>query len=149
MRVILVKSKPLIYVLVVAVFGLSLPQGPAEATLVPTEASVARAPDSETDRARVRALLDREDVQAQLEAYGISVDEARARVDSLTDDEVTRIAGKLDRLPAGGDPITGIAVLLTLVVVGVIKGIVWVFKQLTGAREQKAEAPKVEEQRAE
>lgn len=104
MRAMLVNSRPLIYFMVVAVFTLSLPRRPAEATLVATESAIAGAPDAETNHARVRAFLDRQDVQVQLEAYGINVDEARARVESLTDDEVALIAGKLDELSAGGNP---------------------------------------------
>ena len=46
--------------------------------------------------------LNREDVQDQLEQYGISRVEAAARINSLTDEEVTEIAGKLGQLPNGG-----------------------------------------------
>lgn len=111
MRAILVNLKPLIYFLVLAVFSLSLPRGPAEATLVATQAAITPSTHAETDRARVRAFLDRQDAQVQLEAYGISVDQARARVDSLTDDEIALIAGQLDELPAGGAGGGGLEVL--------------------------------------
>jgi hypothetical protein len=63
--------------------------------------------DSEklTDRARVRAFLRRADVLAQMQAYGISHEEALSRVDSLTDREIASIAGKMDQIPeaAGGN----------------------------------------------
>ena len=51
----------------------------------------------------VRSFLDRQDVQSQLTARGIDSDEAKARVDSLSDAEVMQIADKIDGLPAGGD----------------------------------------------
>ena len=119
MRAMLLNSRPLIYFLVVAVFSLSLPHRPAEAHLVTTEATIAASPDAETNRARVRAFLDRQDVQAQLEAYGINVDEARARVDSLTDDEVAQIADKLDQLPAGAGG-EGLGILVVVAVYAVV-----------------------------
>lgn len=50
--------------------------------------------------ARVKAVFCRKDVIAQLQAYGISSEEALARVDNLIDQEVALIAGKLDQLPA-------------------------------------------------
>lgn len=154
MRLMLRCSSPLVYVLIIALLTMSLPKGPAQAAIVPTESVINVTQDSQADRARVRAFLARPEVQTQMQAYGISPEEAVARVDALTDREITLVAGELDRLPAGGygDPgtaVAGIVLLLALVVVGVIKGIAWVFKQLIGAQEQKAEAPKVEEQKAE
>ena len=38
---------------------------------------------------------------ARMQAYGMSPAEALSRVDSLTDCEITSIAGKMDRMPAG------------------------------------------------
>lgn len=157
MRTILRRSSPLVYVLVIALLSMSLPQGRAQAAIVSTESVINVTQDSQADRDRVRAFLARAEVQAQMQTYGISPEEAVARVDALTDREIALIAGELDRLPAGGYYELGAAALLGVVLiaaailvgVGLIAGIVWVFKRLTGAREQKAEEPKVEEQKAE
>lgn len=54
-------------------------------------------------REKVRAFMDRQDVQAVLTARGIAPLEAKARVDSLSDAEVEMISAKIDQLPAGGD----------------------------------------------
>ena len=54
-----------------------------------------------SDRERVKAFLSRTDVKAQMQANGISHEEALFRVDSLTDSEVALIAGKMDHVPAG------------------------------------------------
>jgi uncharacterized protein DUF6627 len=67
------------------------------AEMVPTE-SAAQAQD---DRQRLLDLLDRQEVIDELEKYGISKVEATARINSLNDEEVTMIAGKLDELPEG------------------------------------------------
>jgi hypothetical protein len=51
-------------------------------------------------------------------AQGISPAEARARVDSLSDDEIMQIADKMDQLPAGGSAfgvIVGAAVFIFVV----------------------------------
>lgn len=42
---------------------------------------------------------------AQMQAYGISYEEALSRVDSLTDSEIALIAGKLDQIPAGTETV--------------------------------------------
>ncbi len=57
-------------------------------------------PDSE--RARVRALVERPEIAQQLEKMGISADQAKARVAAMSEDEVSSLAGKLDALPVGG-----------------------------------------------
>lgn len=69
---------------------------------------------AEQGRAKIMAWVNREDVRAQLEARGVTTEQAQARVDALTDDEALQISGNLDRLPAGGD-ILGTAVFIFLV----------------------------------
>lgn len=155
MRTILRRSSPLVYVLVIALLSMSLPKGRAQAAIVPTESVIDVTQDSQADRARVRAFLSRAEVQAQMQAYGISPEEAAERVDALTDREIALIVGELDRLPAGGycygcgQAAVVLLAAAILVVMGVVVGIVWVFKRLTGPREQTAEAPAVQQQKAE
>lgn len=85
----------------------------ANAALVETDVVVDHAL-AEQGRARIMALVNREEVRAQLEARGVTTEQARARVDALTDDEALQIAGKLDQLPAGGD-IIGAAIFVFIV----------------------------------
>jgi hypothetical protein len=65
-------------------------------------------------REKVRAFLDRKDVQAVLTARGINPQEAKARVDSLSDSEVGIISAKIDQLPAGGDALGFVIVLVVV-----------------------------------
>ena len=76
-------------------------------------------------RDQVQSFLDRQDVQSQLTARGIDSDEAKARVDSLSDAEVMQIADRIDQLPAGGDfwgtfALVLIIVFLTLLVLEIL-----------------------------
>jgi hypothetical protein len=55
-------------------------------------------------------------------AQGINPIEAKARIDSLSDDEVIQIANQIDQLPAGGSmqlfPVwVGIAILVGVVLI--------------------------------
>ncbi len=104
-------------VLLVTMISLISPATMAQATMISTGTAVQqKALDQE--RTRVRLFLERDDVQKSLQAHGISPLEAKARVDSLTDREVTRIADKLDMLPAGGSGlgvIVGAAVFVFIV----------------------------------
>src|SRR5438046_10018343 len=104
MRAIMRPTKPLSCFLVVALLGAAIPYRPAQAELVVTDSVITPARRPESDRARVRALLDRRDLQSQLEEYGISAEESAARGDVLTDQEFALIADLPREVPSGGDP---------------------------------------------
>jgi len=87
-------------VLAVVVGMLTGPIDAARAALVSTEQAIA-GEVAGGERERVAAFLAREDVQAQMAALGVDPAEAARRVGGLSDTEVQRIAGELDRLPAG------------------------------------------------
>jgi hypothetical protein len=87
----------------------------ANAAMVAT-AEVAQAA-ADVDRERVRAFLDRDDVRGVLERWDVSAEEAKARVDSLTDAELASIAGRIDAMPAGGSTVGAILGALLLIFV--------------------------------
>ena len=101
MRMVFRYQKPICLIVLISLYWLCLPQLPAHGALVTTEDSLDRDSKSDFDRARIKAFVSRKDVVAQLQSHGISSEEALARVDSLTDQEIALIAGKLDQLPAG------------------------------------------------
>jgi len=82
---------------------------PAQAAMLATDNALGAA-----EREQVNQLLDRADVQARLAQYGVSAQDAKARVAALSNDEVAQLAAKIDALPAGGD-ILGAVVLVFLV----------------------------------
>lgn len=63
-------------------------------------------------RALLEQTLQRADVIAALEARGVSVDAARARVASLTDAEAAQVAAQIDAAPAGADSVLGTIVFI-------------------------------------
>jgi hypothetical protein len=65
------------------------------------------------DRALVLGTIDRSDVAAQLQAAGVDPLAARARVQSMTDQEVHALAQDIQAAPAGGTSAWGwVAVVL-------------------------------------
>lgn len=72
----------------------------AHAALVPTDTIIGTM-SAKQDRAAVMSYLSREDVTAQFRALGVSPDEAKARVQAMSDEELRQVAGKLDQIPAG------------------------------------------------
>jgi hypothetical protein len=81
-----------------------------------------------TDQA---SRADRGAVAGQLQAYGLSHEDAMARVAALTDAEVASLAGRIDALPAGG--LVGVLPILV---------IIFLFWRLTASDQAKAEAAK-------
>jgi hypothetical protein len=67
------------------------------------------------------SFVDREEVSTQLQSHGVTVDQAKARVNALTDNEVLQISGKLDQLTAGGEVILDL--LFTLFIILLITDI--------------------------
>lgn len=89
--------------------------GTATAGIVSTEDAVDAAQVAQT-RAQMKALLQRPELADELKALGASPAEAQARVDAMTDQEVTALAGKVGVLPAGGR-ISNNELILLLVII--------------------------------
>ncbi len=111
-----------VLVLTIACLGLPLP---AQAAMIGTQAAAAG-----DARARIEAALDRAEVRAKLQEYGVSVVDAKARVAALTDEEAASLAGKIDTLPAGGfieDLISAALIVFLVLLVTDILGYTKVF----------------------
>ncbi len=110
----------------------TLPQGAGSAEaprLITTEQAVA------PGRALLEQTLARADVAAALEARGVSLDAARARVAALTDDEAAQVAARIDQAPAGADGVLGtIVFIFVLLLVTDILGLTKVFPFTRSAR---------------
>jgi hypothetical protein len=57
---------------------------------------------ADTERARVKAMIERPELAAELQKMGITPHEATERVDAMNDAEVLQLAGRLDKAAAGG-----------------------------------------------
>ena len=91
------------------------------AAMIETETMLATSRDQNT-RDYLHDLMLREYIQKVLVARGIDPYEARARIDSLSDDELKAILGKIHDLPAGGDAtgfviIVGAVIILAIIIV--------------------------------
>ncbi|HEX2565481.1 MAG TPA: PA2779 family protein [Burkholderiales bacterium] len=73
----------------------------ARAATISTDDAISAGQASQ-DRERIKALVARPELAQALEKLGIAPENAKARVDAMSDAEVRTVAGKLDALPAGG-----------------------------------------------
>lgn len=72
------------------------------------------------ERERVKALLQRDEVRAELQRHGILPREAAARVDAMTPAEVQQLAGRIDALAAGGQSTQNLLLVIIIVLLIVI-----------------------------
>jgi hypothetical protein len=107
-------AKPISHFVIFAFLWLGLQLPAAQAGIVGTEIIVSNA-QAQQDRTQIMKLLDRKDIQEQLISHGVTAEQAKARVDSLSDAETHTLAGQLNTLPAGGDSVLSVIVLIFLV----------------------------------
>lgn len=80
----------------------------------PAHAGMIRPEDAE--RERVKALLERAEVRAELQKHGVLARDAAARVDAMTPAEVHELAGRIDAVAAGGQLSTQNLLLLIILI---------------------------------
>ncbi|MCC5796804.1 MAG: PA2779 family protein [Methylophaga sp.] len=108
------KRKLTSWIMILAFFG---------TTTLPLQAAMISTPDviaveqSQYDRAQLIALLDREDVQSQLLAMGVSAEQAAERVNSMTDLEVAELNQRLADLPAGAGVLSVVVIIFVVFVI--------------------------------
>src|SRR5262245_37387648 len=84
----------------------------AQAGLIGTDAvTIERAQSS---RQVLSGMLARTDAAAKLQSFGLTAQQAQARLAALTDVEVALLADRVERLPAGADG-SGIGLLVILI----------------------------------
>ena len=107
--------------LILCVIGLGIPL-PASADIVTTDQVSASA-----ERDRVRDFVLREDVRAQMHSFGVDANNVRERVDAMTDEEIGKLAGRIDQAPAGSGVIGVLFAVLIILLVTDILGLTKVF----------------------
>ena len=100
---------------VALVFGiLSVFVAPAQAVMVGT-ADLIEQQKLDLTRQKVLQFMERDQVAQHLQAWGVTPGEARARVATLTDEEISLLADRIDQVPAGGSDALGIALAIAVI----------------------------------
>ena len=114
MEIIRKISKPAAIFLAFHMLMLSSLCQSVSAAMIGTE-SILKGDQSQNPREYLNNLLARKEIQAALISQGLDPQEARNRIDNLTDDEIGHIVHELDQLPAGGDFFEAFIVIVFLV----------------------------------
>ena len=147
MRWIQQRSKPLCVFSTLWLLLISVPLEPVLAAMVGTETTLDLT-QARQARDRINKLLLREDIQSTLMAQGIDPLEAKARIDSLSDAEVIRLADQIDRLPVGRGGIqpfpTWVGILIIAAVVAIVALFITGLVYLGSYIEEKTNSPDAE-----
>ncbi len=121
----MLNAKPfvVVYLIGALIAAVSTFPGRAEAMFVASTShedavSPAQAPgDRAADTARIQAVLESKVIRQKLLDLGLSSEEAMARINKLSDEQVHQFASRLDSLQAGGHGDGGLIVVLLLVII--------------------------------
>ena len=111
------KRKSIAVLVIITLSAFSIISAPAHAVMVNT-AEILKQNQHNLACERINMFLDRSEVQKHLVAWGVNPDEAKARVDCLSDQEIERISARIDQLPSGGGAlgtIVGAALIIFIV----------------------------------
>ena len=111
--------------LILSLLALHLPMRSANAAMIGTESAVDQTVVAQ-NREKVESFMSRTDVRDQFQKMGLSADDANSRVASMTDQEINKIAGRIDEMPAGGSTVG------TILIVGLVVFIVLLITDLLG-----------------
>ncbi|MDH4162287.1 MAG: PA2779 family protein [Nitrospirota bacterium] len=109
-------TKPLAIYLVLALIAISTAAGPAEAMYIPSApgSGIAPALDRAADLAVIQKALETKTVQQRLVDYGLTPDEAMAKLNNLPDDQLHKLATNIDEVQAGGDVVGTLFALIII-----------------------------------
>lgn len=102
---------------------------PASAGVISTETAI-ESSQREAAIERIDAVLARDSVQRQLEAFGVDPADARARVAHLSDGELAVLEERMNTLPAGAGALEVLGIVLLVLLVLELVGVTDIFKSL-------------------
>ena len=116
--------------LTILMLSISIPYQSVFAAMIGTEAAL-DSTKAQKARADINKLLSREDVQSALIAQGIDPEEAKARIDSLSNTEVVQFANQIGKQTRPGGSMT-IAPPIGIVVAVLAAIILFVYLFISG-----------------
>jgi len=115
--------------LLIGSLTLSMVVTPATAGVISTQQALSAEMRASTE-SDVRASLARDDVRQAMQQLGVDPDQADTRIAALSDAELLRMQGELDRLPAGGDALAVIGVVFLVLLILELVGVTNVFNRV-------------------
>ena len=121
-------TKFIIFPLLITFFTVSSLTPLAQAVVIDTQHVLSNQHGSA--RADIDGFLARADVQDQLVALGVDIDDARLRIAALTDQELRQLQQNINDLPAGSNALAVLGAVFLVLLVLELVGVTNVFSKL-------------------
>lgn len=101
----------------------------ASAAVISTQEALS-AEQRAASESSVRASMARDDVRQAMLRMGVDPAQADARIASLSDAELMKVQGQLDRLPAGGDALAVVGIVFIVLLILELTGVTNIFNRM-------------------
>lgn len=104
---------------ILALFSMNI--APLQAAMVDNDQLISQS-QMQMSKQEILSQLDRQDVQDKLIAMGVNVDDAKQRIDQMTQQELAQVAQDIENMPAGSGGVVGpiVGALLVIFIVLVV-----------------------------
>jgi len=109
------RLRKVLYVLLLSMSIIGVLPNQGAAAVIPADEADEASALKQENIATIQAMLERKEVEAMLEDYGLTSEEVGARLDELSDEQVAEIAAEIDKVNAGGDALSLLVTILILV----------------------------------
>lgn len=101
----------------------------ASATVISTQQALSAQQRSAVETS-VRSNLSRSEVRQAMVRMGVDPAQADARIAALSDADLMRVQGQLDRLPAGGDALAVVGIVFIVLLILELTGVTNIFNRM-------------------
>lgn len=101
----------------------------ASAAVISTQEALS-AEQRAASESSVHASMARDDVRQAMLRMGVDPAQADARIASLSDAELMKVQGQLDRLPAGGDALAVVGIVFIVLLILELTGVTNIFNRM-------------------
>ncbi len=104
---------------ILALFSMNI--APLQAAMVDNDQLISQS-QMQMSKQEILSHLDRQDVQDKLLAMGVNMDDAKQRIDQMTQQELAQVAQDIENMPAGSGGVVGpiVGALLVIFIVLVV-----------------------------
>lgn len=101
----------------------------ASATVISTQEALS-AQQRSAMQSDVKSSMARDDVRQAMLRLGVDPAQADARIAALSDEDLMKVHGQLDRLPAGGDALAVVGIVFIVLLILELTGVTNIFNRM-------------------
>jgi len=120
-------QKTIVYTLIASLLSMASP-ALVQAEIIGTLSAI-EASQRDANLAKINDVLAREEVREKMRAYGVDEAQVEARLASLTDQELSALARKMENMPAAGGALEVVGIVFIVLLILEAVGVIDIFKK--------------------